>query len=212
MSAFSKSIFSNAIVPSSTRYLYNPVSLGGSGTQSTDLAVFDKAAVQTLTTIETLYGRNMAPPYPIDSTIPHEPTYENIPNDYIKYTQLYYVLTSLLQKVKNPAITLLLKLTQETLVGAINSYTIFGNNMALQLENDRLAKLYADIKSGINQTVVELANSSGQLSIVKTFTLAPVFDYYIRIYGIPAYGVGFDPAKIHFIVGVLTKMGIDPYK
>jgi hypothetical protein len=32
------------------------------------------------------------------------------------------------------------------------------------------------------------------------------------IYGLPQYGVGFDPVKIAFLADLLKKQGIDPYK
>jgi hypothetical protein len=50
------------------------------------------------------------------------------------------------------------------------------------------------------------------LNITKSFKLASVFNNYILIYGLPKYGVGFDPAKIAFLADLLKKKGIDPYK
>jgi hypothetical protein len=66
--------------------------------------------------------------------------------------------------------------------------------------------------TGKNEKVVEMAQASGQLNITKSFKLAPVFNYYIIIYGMPAYGVGFDPVKINFLVDILKSKGINPYK
>jgi hypothetical protein len=69
-----------------------------------------------------------------------------------------------------------------------------------------------DILSNKNEKFVEVATATGQLTIVKTFKLAAVFNYYIIIYGMPAYGVGFDPTKINFLVTILEGLGVDPFK
>jgi hypothetical protein len=50
------------------------------------------------------------------------------------------------------------------------------------------------------------------MSITKTFTLAPIFNYYIIIFGMPAYGVGFDPVKVYFLEQILKNMGVNPYQ
>jgi hypothetical protein len=47
--------------------------------------------------------------------------------------------------------------------------------------------------------------------MVQTFELAPLFTYYIKMYGIPAPGVGFDPVKLNIVLTALENMGIDPY-
>jgi hypothetical protein len=60
--------------------------------------------------------------------------------------------------------------------------------------------------------LVEVVTSTGQLSVNKTFKLAPVFNLYILIYGMPEFGVGFDQIKISYLIDILKQNGIDPYK
>jgi hypothetical protein len=199
MSAYSKSLITNTYVPASTRLLYNPVDkINGNGG---DFLALNVSFIKTLKYIEEFYVRNMA-----------NKQYEKIPNDYQKYVNLYVILQQVLTKTKNSNLVLLFKIAQEALVGAINSYTIYGDNLLLKLDKTNLQNKINEILSNKNEKVVEMANSTGQLTLNKTFKLAPVFNNYILIYGLPAFGVGFDPAKIKFLEGVLKKMGINPYK
>lgn len=215
MSSVSKSFFTNAVIPLVNKTMTVPVSVvsginagGGGGASFGSSAgganeldnVLTTSYVNSLNTISKLYGENMA-----------NKNYESIPNSYQQYLELYMVLQQIQSKIKNQNLLLLLKLTQETLVGAINSYTIYGDNVVLRLDKTYLQGQIDTILSQQNQRVVELATSTGQLTITKTFKLAAVFNYYILIYGMPAYGVGFDPAKISYLVDILTKRGIDPY-
>ena len=133
-------------------------------------------------------------------------------NSYDKYVTLYFVLYKVLERTIDPNLKLLFKITQEALLGAMNSYAIYGNNLFLKLENNNLQNQINDILSKKNEKVVELANATGQLNITKSFKLASVFNNYILIYGLPQYGVGFDPVKIAFLADLLRNKGIDPYK
>jgi len=98
------------------------------------------------------------------------------------------------------------------LQGAINAYALYGTNIALTIDKVGLKKTIEDILSGKNEKFIEMAQATGQLVITKTFKLAPLFNYYIIVYGMPAFGVGFDPIKIKFLTDVLVKNGINPYK
>jgi hypothetical protein len=194
----SKSLFTNSIVPSHFRVLYNPIIQTNN---VSDIIILNKDFVNTLKIIEEFYVRNMA-----------NKKYEKIPNSYDKYVTLYFILYKVLERTIDPNLKLLFKITQEALVGAMNSYGIYGNNLFLKLENNNLQNKINDILSNKNEKVVELANATGQLNITKSFKLASVFNNYILIYGLPQYGVGFDPVKIAFLADLLKKQGIDPYK
>lgn len=199
-----KNIFTNYITFTPQRFMYNAVDGNTAtrtvvGTTTGDLALITDENLNSLKYIEIYYGRNLA-----------NKTYEMIPNDYSKYIQLYYLLSSIQIKVKDEKLSTLLKLAEEALKGAINIYTIYGDNIAIMLEKLALQKTLDDILSKKNEHVV--AEACGQLSIKKSFKLAPVFSYYITVYGLPAFGVGFDPLKINFLADVLTRHGINPYK
>ena len=195
----SKSLFNSTMIPSSSRSLYNPIYQAGSG--SGDLTIMNASFMKTLQLIEQFYANNMA-----------SKQYEKIPNDYQLYLGLYVTLQKVISRTSSAPLRLLFQLAQDSLVGAINSYTIYGDNLLLKLDKTNLQNKINDILSNKNEKLVELANTTGQLSVKKSFKLAAVFNNYILIYGCPAYGVGFDPAKIDFLAGVLRKMGVNPYR
>ena len=203
-----KSMFSNAILLTSSRPLYNPVGVGyisesgyGPGPGSTELINISANYFNTLQKIHDFYGLQM-----------QNRTYYNIPTDYDEYVQLYVILQQIQTKTQNSSLLLLLKIAEDALVGAINSYTLYGENLVLNVDKSALQQKVNDILSNKNEKFVEVATATGQLTIVKTFKLAAVFNYYIIIYGMPAYGVGFDPTKINFLVTILQGLGVDPFK
>lgn len=214
MHSYSKSIFTNSTVSSNTRSLFRPASLtitpsevassGGiviDGGATTDVLDFlTTSYLNILRIIETQYGANMA-----------NKTYENIPSNYTNYTQLVSTLKTIQGKTTNSTLTLLLKLAEDTLVGSVNSYTLYGDNLLLQVDKSNLEKRVNDILTDKNTKLVENTFSYSNMSVQKTFKLAAVFNYYIMIYGLPVQGVGFDPVKISFLVDILTEKGIDPY-
>ena len=207
MASYSKSIFTNSTVFSNTRSLIDPISLGiystassGGGATSDVLDFLTASYLSILRIIETQYGANMA-----------NKTYENIPSNYNNYTDLVANLKIIQTKTTNSTLTLLLKIAEDTLVGAVNSYTLYGDNLILQVDKSNLVKRVNDILTDKNTKLVENTFSYSNMSVQKTFKLAAVFNYYIMIYGLPAPGVGFDPVKISFLVNILTEKGIDPY-
>ena len=184
--------------------LYTPSrnrSLLGSLPVASNALALSNSDIKKLTMIEKLYGANMA-----------LKKNENIPSDHEQYVKLFMFLRLLISKTRDKNLVLLYQIAQDTLTGAVNSYSLYGINLSLQIDKQNLQKKINDILTGKNEKVVEFAPVTGQLAVQKVFTLAAVFNYYILIYGMPAYGVGFDPVKISFLTGVLTNMGINPYK
>jgi len=204
MSMVSRSMFSNKVTSNYLRPVYNPVGFsttdGTGGTGSSDLALITDD-LPSFKIIEMYYGSKM-----------ENKLYEQIPNDYNQYVELYVMVNKVKAKIKNEKLLILVQIAQEALVGAINSYALYGSNIALTIDKVGLQKTIDDILSGKNEKFIEMAQATGQLTITKKFRLAPVFNYYIIIYGMPVFGVGFDPIKINFLVGVLQNMGINPYK
>jgi hypothetical protein len=206
MASYSKSLFTNSTVFSNTRSLIDPISLGitssggGGGTSSDVLDFLTSSYLSILRIIKTEYGDNMA-----------NKTYENIPSSYDEYASLVSNLKIIQSKTTNSTITLFLKIAEDTLIGAVNSYALYGDNLILQVDKANLEKRVNDILTDKNTKLVENTFSNSNMSVQKTFKLAAVFNYYIMIYGIPAPGVGFDPVKITFLVNILTEKGIDPY-
>ncbi len=205
MSMVSKSFFYNSVQVNKMRPLYNPVfssqAIAAGSEGSGDLSFITADDLVSFKEIEQKYG------YRIEHKL-----YEQIPNDYEKYIKLYVMVNKVKAKIKNDKLLTLVQIAQEALVGAINSYALYGSNVSLTLDKVGLNKTINDILTGKNEKFIEMAQATGQLTITKSFKLAPVFNYYIIIYGMPAFGVGFDPIKINFLVDVLKSKGINPYK
>jgi len=152
--------------------------------------------------VEKAYGQPLA-----------DRNYQLVSTDYARFIELYNLLVNISSQTTNPDMILLLKLSIDALEGAVNAYNLYGQTLSLQVDKINIQNRLADVLSNKNEQVTNIpSQTQGQLAITQTFTLAPVFNYYILIFGIPIYGVGFDPSKISFLVGVLSSMGINPYK
>lgn len=202
----SKSLFSNGTIVNYLRPIYDPIYTSRvtstvTSVGANDLNLITEDNLVSFRNIGALYSSKMA-----------EKKYEQIPKDYNLYVELYVMVEKVKQKIKNQKLLTLIQVVEDALVGSINSYALYGYNISLNLDKVGLKKTIDDILSGKNEKVVEMAQASGQLNITKSFKLAPVFNYYIIIYGMPAYGVGFDPVKINFLVDILKSKGINPYK
>jgi len=137
--------------------------------------------------------------------------YLEIPELMSQYLSLNDTMTASIAKQRNTNLRLLFKIANDGLLGALNSKTLNADNVDLNFQVLMLNKKVDDILSGKNE-VVAMGNVQGEISISKTFKLAPLYSYYIYLYGMPAYGVGFDAAKLSLLVAIMNKYGINPYK
>jgi hypothetical protein len=115
-----------------------------------------------------------------------------------------------INKQRNSNLKLLFQITRDGLDGSLYSKNLFSDNAELQIQVLSLNKKNEDILSGKNE-VKAVGSTSGQISITKTFKLAPLYSYYIYLYGMPAFGVGFDSVKLSLLSTILTKYGIKPF-
>jgi len=136
--------------------------------------------------------------------------YQSISTDLNKSLILYDEVYQQRVKATNTNLLILLQITMDGIQGTMNAYTLYTQNIGLTLNNIILEKRIEDILSGKNETNA-ISDACGQFTATKTFVLAPLFSYYIMMYGLPAFGVGFDPVKLAIILKVLTSNGIDPY-
>lgn len=136
--------------------------------------------------------------------------YLEIPELMSQYLLLNDIMTSSIAKQRNSNLKLLFNIANDGLLGALNSKTLNADNIDLQLQVLMLNKRVDDILSGKNEFSA-LSDVQGEISISKTFKLAPLYSYYIYLYGMPAYGVGFDASKLSLLVSILNKYGINPY-
>jgi len=137
--------------------------------------------------------------------------YLEIPELMSQYLSLNETMTASIAKQRNSNLKLLFNIAKDGMLGAINSKTLNANNVDLNFQVLMLNKKVDDILSGKNEFVA-MGNVQGEISITKTFKLAPLYSYYIYLYGMPAYGVGFDAAKLALLVAIMNKYGINPYK
>lgn len=205
MSSYSKSLFTNNTVFSNERSLFNPISFViavqtiGTGT-SQELEFLTQYYMDIIKLIQTDYSSKIA-----------NQTYESIPTDFSQYTNLVKEVHEMRSQTNNASVLLLLQIAEDTLRGAFNSLSLYGDNLLLQLDKADLQKQVADILSDKNVTSIQSSMSTNSMTLTQSFQLAPVFNYYIRIYGAPLQGQGFDPVKIAFLIYTLQENGVDPY-
>jgi len=155
--------------------------------------------IDVLDEIDTRYTSNIA-----------NQQYQLIPTDLERYLVLHNTVYDMQLIQTNTNIVKLFKITNDGLHGSINTYALYTTNIQLSLNNILLQKKIDEILSGKNEQQA-MSNTTGQFSATQTFVLAPLFSYYIVMYGMPAYGVGFDPVKLSIISNILVENGIDPY-
>lgn len=164
------------------------------GNPSSSNIMFTNDTLVALRTIQQYYTLNLS-----------NRTYTLIPTDYQKYLKLYNAVQTTSKLVSNSYLKLLFKITEEGLTGAINAYGLSFENTQLKKENAELLQTIDDILSNKNKIPSIASNSTDQLGLQKTFTLAPLFSYYILLYGLPAEGEGFDQIKLMNLASVLEK-------
>jgi hypothetical protein len=205
MYTVAKSMFTNTTTVINARSSRNPVSNAVLVPPIIPVLPYnvylDPESLQSLQEVETFYSSNL-----------RNKTYTSIPTKYQQYIDLYALIDSTRDAITDPNTLLVYTIVEDALVGAINAFTLYTQNASLRLDNTNLQNTISTIMSNKNDATVSVpTGNTGQLSITKTFTLAPVFNYYIVMFGMPAYGVGFDPNKIYFIEQILINMGVNPY-
>jgi len=212
----SKSLFSNVMLGFEGRSMVNPVGgfygnmtnpslfggvgggSGGSGGQSN--YIITDAELQCLLTIQQMYTAHLA-----------NRTYENIPVDYTKYLQLREVANNArIKYIDNNALAVLFQITVDGITGAINAYGLNTLNIETQVQNTYLQGVIQEIINGVNVNKA-FDRNVGTFAMSQNLTLAPLFRYYIGLYGVPTPGVGFDPVKLALVLTALENSGIDPY-
>lgn len=175
--------------------LINPVS-----TSSQQELQFGTELLNTLQKIETFYVEKMA-----------LRKYLEIPSSVPSFLSLNDTMLNAIAKQKNTNLRLLFQIARDGMDGALHSKGLFSENADLNIRVLMLNKKNDDILSGKNE-IKSIASTTGQFTITKTFKLAPIYSYYIYLYGMPAYGVGFDATKLSLLATIMQKYGVNPYK
>ena len=202
----SKSIFGSGMMGFEIKSMINPVSGsygssggagGGGGVNQISITNLE---LESLMSIQQLYTAHLA-----------NKTYLNIPVDFIQYIKLRDIANKAVSKYSyNAALSLLFQITVDGITGAINTYGLNTTNTETQVQNIYLQGVLQEIVNGVNVTKA-FDDTSGTLSMQRSFQLAPLFRYYISLYGLPAPGVGFDPVKLSLVLTAMENSGIDPY-
>jgi len=134
--------------------------------------------------------------------------YDQIHNDLLEYSDLYTQISKMELTTSQKNTKMLLTITLQGLAGAIHAFHLNKKNVELNLENLTLKTRLETILSGKNVKSANEANS--QMSVMKIFALAPLYSYYIMLFGIPENG--FEPDKLNQIICFMNKYNIDPYQ
>jgi hypothetical protein len=200
----SRSFITGATVPAGGRNILNPVTtLGGavlvtSGTGGSCVS-FTRQQVGAIREIENLYTLNLS-----------KQKYEDIPRSLEQYIKLNAALNKTRVAFRsNSDITLLLRIVSEALIGAIYAYGLNVTNIEYSVQVNYLQDVIDELLSGQNVKPAFDQNIGG-LSIMKELKLAPLYLHYIRIYGMPQPGDGFELAKLQIVYETLINSGIDP--
>lgn len=194
---YSKSLF--GIYSPSDKSMINPIGNISNIPFYNNEILFTTEQLATLQKVHNYYTRPLA-----------NQTYNDIPENYLEYSQLYSAISQLEIQTKDNNIKLLLKITKEGLTGAIHSFGIDKSMIELNIQNILLNNKIESILKNKNEQFV-LDNTDKKYIIQKTFTLAPIYSYYITIFGLPEKGEGFEPKKIQQLLAILNKYGINPY-
>jgi hypothetical protein len=178
-----------------SKSMINPVS-----TSSQQELQFGTELTNALSKIETDYVEKMS-----------KRKYLTIPDSVPAFLSLNDIMLNAIAKQKNTNLKLLFQIARDGMDGALHSRTLFADNADLDIRVLMLNKKNDDILSGKNE-VKAIGTTSGQFTITKTFKLAPIYSYYIYLYGMPAYGVGFDATKLSLLATIMNKYGVNPYK
>jgi hypothetical protein len=182
-------------VQNTSKSLINPVS-----TSSQQELQFSADFIRTLQQIENEYVKKMA-----------LRKYLEIPDSVPAFLSLNDTMLTAISRQKNTNLRLLFQIARDGMDGALNSKKLFTDNADLNIRVIMLNKKNDDILSGKNE-IHTIACTSGHFSITKTFKLAPIYSYYIYLYGMPAYGVGFDASKLSLLTTIMNRYGVNPYK
>lgn len=137
--------------------------------------------------------------------------YLEISQDMDTFLSLEYKLGVNISSAACQKLKLLLEIARDALSSSLHSRTLYTDVTELTIKNNILEKKIEDILSGKNE-MSAMDDTCGEFVITKTFKLAAVYSYYITLYGLPAFGVGFDSSKLILLADILRRHGIEPYR
>lgn len=189
----SKSLFLSQSTDSKS--VFSPVIGAG------DLSLLDTVNYNYLENLDNFYAV-----YADTNQIPY------ITQDPTIYNVLYSELNNILNQATDYRFIKLMKLILELFHGVYASTYMYGNSLSLGIQNANLRTQIQDVLANKNAKNIDTCGGTGQMSITKNFKLAPVYNHYITVYGMPVVGKGFDPVKISYLANILKMNNINPYR
>ena len=196
---YSKSLFNTGQSQGIQRSIINPIGILNNRPFMTNETIFTAENFDALNKIHKFYTTPLG-----------NQNYSDIPDNYLEYSELYSTISNLQLQTSNKNIKLLLKITCEGLTGAIHSFGLDKSIIELNIQNILLNNKLQSILTNKNEQFA-LDNTDKKYNLQKTFNLAPIYSYYITIFGLPDKGKGFDPIKIQSLLSILQKYNINPY-
>ena len=196
---YSKSIFNTGQQQGNQRSIINPLGQLNNIPFMTNETIFTSENLDALNKIHQFYTKPLG-----------NQNYSDIPDNYLEYSELYSTISNLQLQTSNKNIKLLLKITCEGLTGAIHSFGLDKSMIDLNIQNILLNNKLQSVLMNKNDQFA-LDNANKKYTLQKTFTLAPIYSYYITIFGLPEKGEGFDPIRIQSLLSILQKYNIHPY-
>jgi len=196
---YSKSIFNTGQQQGNHKSIINPLGQLNNIPFMTNETIFTSENLAALNKIHQFYTKPLG-----------NQNYSDIPDNYLEYSELYSTISNLQLQTSNKNIKLLLKITCEGLTGAIHSFGLDKSMIDLNIQNILLNNKLQSVLTNKNDQFA-LDNTNKKYTLQKTFTLAPIYSYYITIFGLPEKGEGFDPIRIQSLLSILQKHNIHPY-
>ena len=169
--------------------------------QNTEFSVVTRLYMKVIRFIESRYG------FPSASK-----DFHLIPSSISLYSSLYNEMDRITNSIQNPDLKTLILCVKELLASSFNTRNLHVDNAIQLISINSLKEQIQDIIRNKNNEVIVKNQAVGQLSISQNFSLAPVYTYYISVYGMPPYQQGFNPLKLSYIADILNSIGIDPYE
>jgi len=188
----SKSLLTNLVSTSNSKSIFYPVASNSELNFSASVI----ANINDCMTNYTTYLENKD--YPSIST--DLPTYFGLLSDLKIYEAT----------IQNPTLGTMVQIVTQSLTGSLNASELYQEKLSSSIQILQLNQQVNDILAGKND-MIALGGGTSNMNITQTIYLAPIFNFYLILYGVPAMGVGFDPNKLNLLMAVLAQLNIDPY-
>lgn len=128
--------------------------------------------------------------------------HQKISPNYANYINLLNVVNSI--NVVDQKLQILIQIAGDGLTGSLNSVSIYNDYAFKEITLMELNNQIVEILSKKNRQQA-LNSATSTMHGVQCLKLNPLFSYYIKLYGFPKFGVGFDPVKLAFLQNIAKK-------